>query len=179
MFNSRSLETRRRAQLATASMLGALTALSLSSGVARAASCESLAGKTFGVASITAASNVAPPFSVPNLDPPTPIAVNVPMCRVQGVIKPSADSDIKFEVWLPPEAAWNSKYEGIGDGGFAGSLIYGSMEWALEGGYALSGTDTGHVGGGHRHVAGERASFILSQREFSRSRGRLAPSVHG
>jgi feruloyl esterase len=66
---------------------------------------------------------------------------------VQGVIKPSADSEIKFEVWLPPAASWNGKYEGIGNGGFAGSLIYPSINWALTGGYAVSGTDTGHEGG--------------------------------
>ena len=48
---------------------------------------------------------------------------------------------------MPPQAAWNSKYEGVGNGGFAGSLIYPSMDWALEAGYAVSGTNTGHSGG--------------------------------
>jgi Tannase and feruloyl esterase len=66
---------------------------------------------------------------------------------VQGVIKPSADSDIKFEVWLPPQASWNGKYDAIGNGGFAGSLILPSLAWRLEEGYAVSGTDTGHPGG--------------------------------
>ena len=42
---------------------------------------------------------------------------------MQGSIRPTPDSDIGFEVWLPPEGAWNGKYEGIGNGGFAGSLI--------------------------------------------------------
>src|SRR5208282_432692 len=70
-----------------------------------------------------------------------------PFCRVQGTIKPSADSDIKFEVWLPPEASWNGKVQGVGNGGFAGSLIYIPMTWALDAGYAVSGTDTGHSGG--------------------------------
>ena len=74
------------------------------------------------------------------------MAVNAPFCRVQGSIKPSSNSDIGFEVWLPPQGAWNGKYEGIGNGGFAGSLIY-PMDWALEGGYAVSGTATGHSGG--------------------------------
>ena len=44
-------------------------------------------------------------------------SVNKPFCRVEGVLKPSADSDVKFEVWLPPESAWNGKYQGIGNGG--------------------------------------------------------------
>jgi hypothetical protein len=120
---------------------------SLSSAAAAAANCEGLSGKAFGDATITAATAVSPPFSVTGRDPPTPVLVNAPFCRVQGAIKPSADSDIKFEVWLPPATAWNGKYEGVGNGGFAGSLIYGPMDWALEAGYAVSGTDTGHAGG--------------------------------
>jgi Tannase and feruloyl esterase len=116
-------------------------------GPAAAASCESLNGKTFGDATIAKATAVAAPFSVMNVDPPQPVAVDKPFCRVEGVLKPSADSDIKFEVWLPPATAWNGKYQGVGNGGFAGSLIYGAMVWALDGGYAVSGTDTGHAGG--------------------------------
>ena len=88
-----------------------------------------------------------PPSSVVGKDPPTPVAVNAPFCRVEGSIKPSSDLDIAFEVWLPPEASWNGKYEGVGNGGFAGSFIYAPMDWALEGGYAVSATDTGHSGG--------------------------------
>ena len=45
-----------------------------------------------------------------------------PFCRVQGVSKPSADSDIRFEVWLPQPAAWNGKFLSTGEGGFAGQL---------------------------------------------------------
>ena len=72
--------------------------------------------------------------------------VNVPFCRVQGSIRPSLNSEIAFEVWLPPQAAWNGKYEGIGNRGFGGTLLYRPMNWALEGGYAVSATDRGHNG---------------------------------
>ena len=123
------------------------TALVAAPGMASAATCDSLAGKKFGDATITAAQDMTPPFSVMGKDPPQPTNVTVAICRVRGVIKPSADSDIKFEVWLPPAASWNGKYEGIGNGGFAGSMIYPSMNWSLMGGYAVSGTDTGHEGG--------------------------------
>jgi len=133
-------------RLAGASAVAAC-ALSLTAGGAAAADCGALAGKTFGGATITAATNVTPPSSLVGMDPPTPVAVNAPFCRIQGSIKPSSDSDIGFEVWLPPQGAWNGKYEGIGNGGFAGSLIYPAMDWALEGGYAVSGTTTGHSGG--------------------------------
>lgn len=146
MSNGRLGRTQRKATLAGASA-AAVCALSLTAGRAQAADCGALAGKTFGDATVVAATNVSPPSSLVGLDPPTPVAVNAPFCRIQGRIKPSSDSNIAFEVWLPPEAAWNGKYEGVGNGGFAGSLIYAPMDWALEAGYAVSATDTGHAGG--------------------------------
>ena len=124
----------------------ATSALALAASGAAAADCGALAGRTFGDATIAAATNVSPPSSVVGLDPPTPVAVKAPFCRIQGTIKPSPDSNIVFEVWLPSQSAWNGKYEGIGNGGFAGSLIYAPMDWALEAGYAVSATDTGHAG---------------------------------
>ena len=139
--------TKRHALLASVSTVAAFAALCYGAGGAAAASCESLAGKIFGGVTITAATAITPPFSVMGKDPPAPVTVKAPFCRVEGSIKPSQDSDIAFEVWLPPAPAWNGKYEGVGNGGFAGSLIYSPMEWALEAGYAVSGTDTGHSGG--------------------------------
>ena len=69
-------------------------------------------------------------------------------CRVQGVIRPSSDSNIEFEVWLPA-SGWNGRYLGVGNGGFAGSINYfsatgnaPSMSQALAAGYATSSTDT-------------------------------------
>jgi Tannase and feruloyl esterase len=62
------------------------------------------------------------------------------------VIKPTPDSDIRFEVWLPPVEKWNGKLEAVGNGGFAGSLIYPSMKRALDQGYATTATNTGHEG---------------------------------
>ena len=45
-------------------------------------------------------------------------------CRVTGVSKPSPDSNIEFEVWMP-SSGWNGKFHGVGNGGFAGSISYG------------------------------------------------------
>jgi hypothetical protein len=73
-------------------------ALSFTAGAAAAAECGALAGKTFGDTTITAATNVSPPSSLVGKDPPTPVAVNAPFCRIQGTIKPSSDSNIAFEV---------------------------------------------------------------------------------
>ena len=42
---------------------------------------------------------------------------------------------------------WNGKFQGIGNGGFAGSIDYRSMAAAIAHGYATAGTDTGHAAG--------------------------------
>ena len=41
------------------------------------------------------------------------VTVSVPFCRVIGTVKPTRESDIRFEVWLPPGADWNGKFEGV------------------------------------------------------------------
>src|SRR5205823_10697408 len=66
-------------------------------------------------------------------------------CRVTATLTPSADSDIKIEVWLPA-GGWNDKYEAVGNGGWAGTISYSAMAAALQRGYATSSTDTGHAG---------------------------------
>ena len=71
---------------------------------------------------------------------------NLPaFCRVAGVLTPTADSNIRFEVWLPA-GDWNSKYGGVGNGGFAGSISYSALANNLRRGYATAATDTGHEG---------------------------------
>jgi feruloyl esterase len=50
-------------------------------------------------------------------------AITLPaFCRVVGVAKPVSDSEIRFEVWIPPVQAWNGKFQGVGNGGYAGSI---------------------------------------------------------
>jgi Tannase and feruloyl esterase len=66
-------------------------------------------------------------------------------CRVQATSRPSSDSDIKIEVWLP-ESGWNGKFQGVGNGGWAGTIGYPALATALAAGYATASTDTGHVG---------------------------------
>jgi hypothetical protein len=68
-------------------------------------------------------------------------------CRVEAISRPTADSEIRFELWVPSGAAWNGKFEQLGNGGFAGSLPYGSMAYVLSLGYAVAGTDDGHQSG--------------------------------
>ena len=48
-------------------------------------------------------------------------------CRVEATARPTSDSDIKFEVWIPPAEAWNGKFQGVGNGGYQGSISYAAM----------------------------------------------------
>jgi feruloyl esterase len=67
-------------------------------------------------------------------------------CRVAAVLKPSADSHIEMEVWMPAEN-WNGKFQAVGNGGWAGTISYAAMATALQEGYATASNDTGHKGG--------------------------------
>jgi len=71
---------------------------------------------------------------------------NVPaFCRVVAQAAPSPDSDIRMEVWLPV-AGWNSKLQGIGNGGFAGLIDYLQLGSVVSKGYAVTATTAGHEG---------------------------------
>ena len=66
-------------------------------------------------------------------------------CRVVLTLKPSSDSKIGAELWMPAEN-WNGKFMMMGNGGFAGSIQgYGDMQAALRLGYAAAGSDAGHT----------------------------------
>ncbi|MBY0508462.1 MAG: tannase/feruloyl esterase family alpha/beta hydrolase [Bryobacteraceae bacterium] len=64
-------------------------------------------------------------------------------CAVKATARPTADSEIRFEVWLPLEG-WNGKYQQVGNGGWAGSIPTGLIAAAVARGYAAAGTDNGH-----------------------------------
>src|SRR6185437_10298723 len=105
-----------------------------------AASCESLSSLKFPDTTITMALPVAANTFTPRVGAkPVPVA----FCRVAGSIKPTRDSDIKFEVWLP-QTGWTGRYESVGNGGFAGSISLNEMASPLKAGSAVAGTDDGH-----------------------------------
>jgi feruloyl esterase len=66
-------------------------------------------------------------------------------CRVNAILKPSADSVIEMEAWMPAE--WNGKFQFVGGGGWAGNISFPAMASAVQEGYATASTDTGHKGG--------------------------------
>ncbi len=152
-------------------------ALAFGSGSAADATCEGLADLKLPNTTITAAQSVA--AGAFTLAGTAATYKELPaFCRVTGVIKPTSDSEIKFEVWMP-SSNWNGKFQGIGNGGFAGSVSYAGLAGALARGYAAASTDTGHGGSdaswalghpekivdyGHRaiHEMTEKAKLIVN-----------------
>jgi Tannase and feruloyl esterase len=70
----------------------------------------------------------------------------VELCRVAGTVKPGANSNVHFEVWIPTDGSWNGKYQQIGNGGFAGSISTTNIANAVSRGYAAAATDDGTSG---------------------------------
>lgn len=110
-----------------------------------AASCESLGVLKLKDTTITSFSVVSTgAFTLPEVPTSPLFRMLPPFCRVSAEIRPAADSDIRIEVWLPL-SGWNRKYQGQGNGGFAGSINYQGLAAAIASGYASASTDTGHV----------------------------------
>ena len=67
-------------------------------------------------------------------------------CDVKATARPTSDSEIKFELWLPA-SDWNGKYQQVGNGGWAGNIPLVSMAEPLKRGFAVAGTDDGILRG--------------------------------
>jgi feruloyl esterase len=87
-----------------------------------------------------------------------PVLLLPAYCRVAATLKPSSDSDIKMEVWMPEN--WNGKIEVVGNGGWAGVISYAAMAQALKEGYAAASTDTGHEGGNGMFALGHPEKIV-------------------
>jgi feruloyl esterase len=120
----------------------------LASHPAAARDCAQLATAAPPQTEITSASlQPAGPFTIPpELGPARTVQLPA-FCRDRGVLHPTADSHIAFEVWLPADK-WDGRFQGIGNGGFAGAILYSSLASALRSGQAAASSDTGHSAGG-------------------------------
>lgn len=87
-------------------------------------------------------------------------AVHVAHCRATGVI----GTEIGFSVWLPDE--WNGRFLMNGGGGFVGSVPGPGL--AVDQGFAVTSTDTGH------RSQGVDASWALNHLERQLNYGYLA-----
>ncbi len=116
---------------------------------AGAATCESLASLTLADTTITLAQTVAAgAFTQAGGRGGAQQWTDLPaFCRVAATLKPTPESSIKMEVWLPV-SGWNQKFEATGNGGWNGNIDANALANALRRGYAAASTDTGHEGGG-------------------------------
>ena len=126
-------------------------------------SCESLASLALPRATVT----LAEPIAAGAFPPPPgrgPAAGTLykslpAFCRLAATLKPSADSTIKIEIWMPANG-WNSKLQSVGNGAWAGTISYPAMATALTAGYAAASTDTGHEGNSSGFVPGHPEQLI-------------------
>jgi feruloyl esterase len=114
--------------------------------VAAAGSCDALLTLKLPATQITSATL-------------TPAGAAPESCRVAATLRPTSDSEIKMEVWMPA-TGWNGKYQAVGNGAFNGNIATGPMTTALTRGYATSSTDGGHTGGGAAWALGHPEKVI-------------------
>jgi hypothetical protein len=114
--------------------------------------CESLAALKLPNTTITIAQSVAPGALAPPPGPLPPPGTppqdfkSLPaFCRVAATVKPTKDSDIRIEVWMPANG-WSGRLRSAGNGGFAGTISYAAMSPRLQLGDVAASTDTGHTG---------------------------------
>src|SRR5215475_2946704 len=136
--------------------------------------CQSLSSLTLANTTITMAQMVAAgSFVAPARGggPGQPLTDLPAFCRVQATLRPSPDSNIKMEIWLPAfapaptqgsggqartdlstvaagEGGWNGKFRGTGNGGLGGGagVAAGALANGVRRGYATAGNNTGHEG---------------------------------
>jgi feruloyl esterase len=107
---------------------------------AGAATCASLTSLILQDTTITAAQSI-PAGSYPA--PDGQVYGGLPaFCRVAATLKPTSDSDINIEVWMP-FSTWNGKFLGLGNAGFGGIFLYDLLARYLPLNYAIAQTDMG------------------------------------
>jgi feruloyl esterase len=120
---------------------------------AMAAPCESLSSLKLANTTITAAESVAAAAGARGG------AATPAHCRVRATVRPTSDSEIKIEVWMPA-SGWNGKFQGVGNGAWQGSIGTAALATGLQHGYATASTDTGHEGGSASFALGHPEKLI-------------------
>ena len=122
---------------------GVFAAAALAGTPAMATPCTNLQTLVLEQTTITSATDViSGVFAIPGTNPPQYLNGLPTFCRVTATVTPSADSQIKIEVWLP-ESTWTGRFLGLGSGGFGGFIDYGSLALRLKAGYAVANTGLG------------------------------------
>ena len=102
--------------LRTTTLASSLT-LAFAATLAAQQPCEDLMKLALPHTTITSAAVVAGTAAIPA------------HCDVKATARPTSDSEINFELWLPP-SDWNGKYQQVGNGGWAGNIPTGLLRRA-------------------------------------------------
>jgi feruloyl esterase len=128
--------------------------------LALGATCDSLGALNLPNTTISLAQQVAAKeFRPPDGSSAQPFGNLPAFCRVAATLKPTSDSDIRIEVWMPT-SGWNGKLVAVGNGGWSGAINFGFMAQMLSRGYATASTDTGHEGGEAKFAMGHPEKLI-------------------
>ena len=151
-------------RIPSAALFAAVVSVGTAGHAYAAGSCDSLTKLTLDNATVTLAQDVpAGGFKAPgnggNGQNAARFATLPAFCRVAATLKPSSDSDIKIEVWMPA-SGWNGKFEAVGNGGWAGTISYPAMAQALARGYATTSTDSGHSTPGGSFALGHHEKLV-------------------
>jgi feruloyl esterase len=130
---------------------GLLVAILVSCGISALAQakdptlCQVLQSLRLPNTTVTAAAVVvAGPYALPGNSCGNTPTVDLPAyCRVMATIKPTVDSDIGIEIWMPV-AEWNGKMLGTGNVNWCGGVNPLALALGLREHYAAAGTDRGH-----------------------------------
>lgn len=120
-----------------------------------AAGCGDLGHLAMDTVTITTAEDREPGTLKPSFGPDVAYPAH---CRVAAVLRPTEDSHIEMELWLPDN--WNGKFLALGNGGWAGSISFSAMAGGLQSGYAVASNDTGHKGGSAAFAVGHPEKVV-------------------
>ena len=101
-----------------------------------AAACDTMSALSLRSGAVTLAQVVTAGTFVPPAagrgrgGTPPPYADLPEFCRVAATLRPSSDSAINIEIWMPT-SGWNGKLEAIGGQGWAGTIGYAGLRDAL------------------------------------------------
>jgi feruloyl esterase len=133
--------------MSTRLLAGALLLAAIEPALAEQA-CSSLSALKLPNTTIVSADN-HPESAIPTpaIFGSMPPLVAPARCEVHAITRPTKDSEIRLQIWLPV-SGWNGKYLQVGNGGWAGLIDQTAMVDPLRRGYAVAATDNGHQSSG-------------------------------
>ncbi|SPO00288.1 related to feruloyl esterase B precursor [Cephalotrichum gorgonifer] len=99
---------------------------------------------------ISAGRNLTVPQSHETCDPFNS-AIDFDFCRVGITTTTGSTSAVTSEVWLPSD--WTGRVLTVGNGGLGGCIAHSNLLYGAQRGFAVVGTDNGHVGNQGKDLA--------------------------